>query len=57
MCPAVVDMAAMRDAMAKMGGDPSQNQSAVPLRAGDRSLGASRLVTVPRDSLLNEHEA
>ena len=40
--PAVVDLAAMRDAMVRMGGDPKQHQSAAPGRAGHRPLGAGR---------------
>jgi len=35
--PAVVDLAAMRDAMAKLGGDPQKPAGAV--RSGDRPLG------------------
>ena len=40
--PAVVDLAAMRDAMKRMGGDPSQDQSAAAGRAGHRPLGPGR---------------
>ena len=40
--PAVVDLAAMRDAMKTMGGDPDEDQSAAAGRAGHRSLGAGR---------------
>ena len=42
--PAVVDLAAMRDAMAEMGGDPAQDQPAGAGRAGDRPLGPGRRV-------------
>ena len=42
--PAVVDLAAMRDAMAALGGDPDAHQPAAAGRAGDRSLGAGRRV-------------
>ena len=42
--PAVVDLAAMRDAMREMGGDPRQDQPARAGRAGDRPLGAGRRV-------------
>ena len=46
--PAVVDLAAMRDAMREMGGDPRQDQPAGPGRAGDRPLGAGRRVRLER---------
>ena len=36
--PAIVDLAAMRDAMADLGGDPTQDQPARAGRAGDRPL-------------------
>ena len=42
--PAVVDLAAMRDAMKRMGGDPTADQPAAARRAGHRSLGAGRRV-------------
>ena len=42
--PCVVDLATMREAMADMGGDPSQDQSAGAGRAGDRPLGDRRRV-------------
>ena len=38
--PAIVDLAAMRDAMKRLGGDPKKDQSAPAGRAGDRPLGA-----------------
>ena len=41
--PAVVDLAAMRDAIADLGGDPARDQPADPGRARDRPLGAGRL--------------
>ena len=37
--PAVVDLAAMRDAMTLLGGDPQEDQPAGAGRSGDRSLG------------------
>ena len=40
--PAVVDLAAMRDAMAAMGGDPQPDQPAAAGRPGHRPLGAGR---------------
>ena len=40
--PAVVDLAAMRDAMKALGGDPDADQSAATGGAGHRSLGAGR---------------
>ena len=46
--PAVVDLAAMRDAMADLGGDPAQDQPARPRRARHRPLGAGRRVRHPR---------
>ena len=42
--PAVVDLAAMRDAMAQMGGDPGSHQPARAGRARDRPLRAGRRV-------------
>ena len=42
--PAVVDLAAMRDAMADLGGDAVEDQPARPRRAGHRPLGAGRRV-------------
>ena len=42
--PAVVDLAAMRDAMADMGGDPAKINPLVAGRARDRPLGAGRRV-------------
>ena len=41
-CPAVVDLAAMRDAMADLGGDPATHQPARPGRARHRPLGPGR---------------
>jgi tRNA (5-methylaminomethyl-2-thiouridylate)-methyltransferase len=38
--PCVVDLAAMRDAIAKLGGDPEEGQPAAAGRSRDRSLGA-----------------
>ena len=38
--PAVVDLAAMRDAVVKLGGKAETHQPAVACRTGDRSLGA-----------------
>ncbi len=40
--PAVVDLAAMRDAMAEIGGDADRDQPAGRRRPGDRPLGAGR---------------
>ena len=45
--PAVVDLAAMREAMRHMGGDPRQHQSAVAGRAGHRPLGAGGRLRQP----------
>ncbi len=42
--PAVVDLAAMRDAMARAGRRPGEDQPARPGRARDRPLGAGRRV-------------
>ena len=42
--PAVVDLAALRSAMVRMGGDPKKHQPAGPLRPGDRSQRAGRSV-------------
>jgi aconitase A len=38
--PCVVDLAAMRDALAAMGADPKESQSADARRPGDRPLRA-----------------
>ncbi len=40
--PAVVDLAAFRSAMVRMGGDPEKDQSARSVRSGDRPFGAGR---------------
>ena len=40
--PAVVDLAAMRDAIAKLGGDPQKINPLVPGRPGHRPLGDGR---------------
>ena len=40
--PAVVDLAAMRDAMKTLGGDPTKINPLQPVRAGHRPLGAGR---------------
>jgi hypothetical protein len=40
--PCVVDLAAMRDAMKALGGDPRRSTRPVPVRPGDRPLGAGR---------------
>jgi aconitate hydratase len=40
--PCVVDLVAMRDAMAALGGDPQQINPLDPGRAGDRPLGDRR---------------
>jgi aconitate hydratase len=42
--PAVVDLAAMRDAMVSLGGDPEEDQSARARRSGHRPLGYRRRV-------------
>ena len=42
--PAVVDLAAMRDAMADLGGDPARVNPLVPGRPRDRPLGPDRRV-------------
>ena len=44
--PAVVDLAAMRDGVLRLGGDPAQGQSAAAGRAGHRPLGPGR--SLPR---------
>ena len=44
--PAVVDLAAMRNAIADLGGDAGADQPADPRRARDRPLGAGRRVRV-----------
>ena len=40
--PAVVDLAAMRDGVVRLGGDPEEGQSAAARRAGHRPLGPGR---------------
>ena len=40
--PAMVDLAAMRDAMAALGGDPARINPLQPRRTGHRPLGAGR---------------
>ena len=42
--PCVVDLAAMRDGIVRLGGDPEQGEPAAAGRARDRSLGAGRLL-------------
>ena len=42
--PAVVDLAAMRSAMQRLGGDPKRINPLDPGRPGDRPLGAGRLL-------------
>ena len=42
--PAVVDLAALRSAMVRMGGDPEEDQPARSLRSGDRPFGAGRSI-------------
>ena len=46
--PAVVDLAAMRSAMQRLGGDPEADQPADPRRSGDRPLGAGRPLRLDR---------
>ena len=46
--PAVVDLAAMRDGIARLGGDPEPRQPAAAGRARHRSLGAGRLLRAGR---------
>ncbi len=46
--PCVVDLAAMRDAIAKLGGDTSQDQPAGAGPPGDRPLGDGRRVRSPQ---------
>ena len=46
--PAVVDLAAMRDAMADLGGDAVEDQPARPRRARHRPLGPGRRLRHPR---------
>ena len=46
--PAVVDLAAMRDAMADLGGDAAEDQPARARRARHRPLGAGRRLRHPR---------
>ena len=49
--PAVVDLAAMRDAMKALGGDPAQDQSARSRRSRHRPFGDGRLLRLePRPS-------
>ena len=48
--PCVVDLAAMRDGIAQLGGDPETRESAAAGRARHRSLGAGRSLR-PADSL------
>ena len=50
--PAVVDLAAMRAAMARLGGDPQARQPADPGRPGDRPLGAGGPVRLALRALL-----
>ena len=45
--PAVVDLAAMRDAMVALGGDPQEDQPAGAGRPGHRPFGAGRRVRAP----------
>ena len=45
--PCVVDLAAMRDAMAAMGGDPDRINPGGALRPGHRPLGPGGLTTAP----------
>ena len=53
-CRRVVDLAAMRDAMAAMGGDPQEDQPAAARRARHRPLGAGRrLRHAPTRSRMN----
>ena len=40
--PAIVELAAMREAMARMGGDPEKDQSVSTRRPGDRPFCAGR---------------
>ena len=42
--PAIVDLAAMRDAIDELGSDPGEDQPAGPGRPGDRPLGPGRRV-------------
>ena len=46
--PAVVDLAAMRDALARLGGDATEDQSASAGRPRHRPLGAGRRVRIRR---------
>ena len=46
--PAVVDLAAMRDAIVRLGGDPDAHQPAAAGRARHRPLGAGGLLTAGR---------
>ena len=46
--PCVVDLAAMRDAMQRMGGDPTRINPLAARRPGDRPLGAGRRASARR---------
>ena len=46
--PAVVDLAAMRDAMVALGGDPQEDQPAGAGGPGDRPFGPGRFVRLQR---------
>ena len=54
--PCVVDLAAMRDGIVALGGDPEQGQPAAAGRARHRPLGAGRLLR-PADALHAERRA
>ena len=43
--PVVADLAAMRDAIKRLGGDPAQDQSAAARRSRDRPFGAGRFAS------------
>ena len=49
--PAVVDLAAMRAAMKRLGGDPQEDQPAGARRPGHRPLGAGRRTSARADAL------
>ena len=49
--PAVVDLAAMRDGMTRLGGESDEDQSAGARGSRDRPLGAGRRCTAPHDAL------
>ena len=52
--PLLVDLAAMRSAVARLGKDPKHHRAAGAGRSGDRSLGAGRLLRhAPTRSQLN----